>query len=100
LKAIATGGQETDGSAQRIYPEIPTDVSFQGFQIFFILSQAFQMLPNHHHQQQLYAGVRFQVLTAASMMFRVVFWDILPCKMIVERRFRGFIPDDGGCTHL
>jgi hypothetical protein len=28
--------------------------------------------------------VRFQVLTAASMMFRVVFWDILPCKMIVH----------------
>jgi hypothetical protein len=23
------------------------------------------------------------------MMFRVVFWDILPCKMIVDRRFRG-----------
>jgi len=22
------------------------------------------------------------------MMFRVVFWDILPCKMIVDRRFR------------
>jgi hypothetical protein len=37
--------------------------------------------------------VRFQVLTAASMMFRVVFWDIQPCKMIV-------IPDDGGSTHL
>jgi hypothetical protein len=33
--------------------------------------------------------VRFQVLTAASMMFRVVFWDILPCKMIVDRHFRG-----------
>jgi hypothetical protein len=33
--------------------------------------------------------VRFQVLTAASTMFRVVFWDILPCKMIVDRRFRG-----------
>jgi hypothetical protein len=33
--------------------------------------------------------MRFQVLTAASMMFRVVFWDILPCKMIVDRRFRG-----------
>jgi hypothetical protein len=31
--------------------------------------------------------VRFQVLTAASMMFRVVFWVILPCKMIVDRRF-------------
>jgi hypothetical protein len=27
------------------------------------------------------------------MMFRIVFWDILPCKMIV-------IPDDGGSTHL
>jgi hypothetical protein len=33
--------------------------------------------------------VRFQVLTAASMMFRVVFWDVLPCKMIVDRRFKG-----------
>jgi hypothetical protein len=30
--------------------------------------------------------VRFQVLTAASMMFRVVFWDVLPCKMIVDLR--------------
>jgi hypothetical protein len=28
---------------------------------------------------------RFQVLTAASMMFRAVFWVILPCKMIVLR---------------
>jgi hypothetical protein len=33
--------------------------------------------------------MRFQVLTAASMMFRVVFWVVLPCKMIVDRRFRG-----------
>jgi neutral trehalase len=33
--------------------------------------------------------VRFQVLTAASMTFRIVFWDVLPCKMIVDRRFRG-----------
>jgi hypothetical protein len=31
--------------------------------------------------------VRFQVLTAASMMFRAVFWVVL-------------IPDDGGSTHL
>jgi hypothetical protein len=23
------------------------------------------------------------------MLFRVLFWDILPCKMIVDRRFRG-----------
>jgi hypothetical protein len=28
--------------------------------------------------------VRFQVLTAASMKFRIVFWDILPCKIIVD----------------
>jgi hypothetical protein len=28
--------------------------------------------------------VRFQVLTAASMMFKAVFWVILPCKMIVD----------------
>jgi hypothetical protein len=34
------------------------------------------------------------------MMFRAVFWVILPCKMIVDRRFRGAIPDDGGSTHL
>jgi hypothetical protein len=33
--------------------------------------------------------VRFQVLTAAGMMFRIVFWDVLPCKIIVDRRFRG-----------
>jgi hypothetical protein len=36
-----------------------------------------------------FRNVRFQVLTAASMMFRIVFWDVLPCKMIVDRRFRG-----------
>jgi hypothetical protein len=24
-----------------------------------------------------------------EMMFRIVFWDVLPCKMIVDRRFRG-----------
>jgi hypothetical protein len=34
-------------------------------------------------------SVRFQVLTAANMMFRAVFWVILPCKMVVDRRFRG-----------
>jgi hypothetical protein len=26
---------------------------------------------------------------AVSMKFRIVFWDVLPCKMIVDRRFRG-----------
>jgi len=38
-------------------------------------------------------------------LFRVVFWDRLPCKMIVDRRFRGAYclhhhPDDGRNTHL
>jgi hypothetical protein len=32
--------------------------------------------------------VRFHVLTAASMKFRIVSWDVLPCKIIVDRRFR------------
>jgi hypothetical protein len=40
---------------------------------------------NEEQKRQL----RFQVLTAASMIFRIVFWDVLPCKMIVDRRFRG-----------
>jgi hypothetical protein len=50
--------------------------------------------------------VRFQVLTAASMKFRFVFLDVLPCKIIVDRRFRGTCclhqhrPDDGGSTYL
>jgi hypothetical protein len=53
--------------------------------------------------------LRFQVLTAASMKFRIVFWDVLPCKIIVDRRFRGtcclhhqrwVIPDDWGSTYL
>jgi hypothetical protein len=35
--------------------------------------------------------LRFQVLTAASMMFRAVFWVILPCKMIVDNHYN---PED------
>jgi hypothetical protein len=34
-------------------------------------------------------SVRFQVLTAASTKFRIVLWDVLLCKIIVDRRFRG-----------
>jgi hypothetical protein len=33
--------------------------------------------------------VRFQVLTAANVKFRIVFWDALPCNIIADRRFRG-----------
>jgi hypothetical protein len=39
-------------------------------------------------------SVRFQVLTAASMKFRIVFWDVLLCKIIINRRFR-----DTCCLH-
>jgi hypothetical protein len=53
--------------------------------------------------------VRFQVLTAASMKFRV-FWNVAPCGLIgVDQGFRGVYclhhqgddcPGDGGSTHL
>jgi hypothetical protein len=33
---------------------------------------------------------------AASMMFRVVFWDILPCKMTVDNH----VVECGGTCHL
>jgi hypothetical protein len=33
--------------------------------------------------------IPFQDLTAASMKFRFVLWAVLPCKIIVDRRFRG-----------
>jgi hypothetical protein len=47
------------------------------------------MLNDNLRVQNIKCCVIFQVLTAASMMFSVVFWDILPCKIIVDRRFRG-----------
>jgi hypothetical protein len=34
-------------------------------------------------REAVFLNVRFQVLTAASMMFRIVFWDVLPCKMAI-----------------
>jgi hypothetical protein len=33
---------------------------------------------------KVWYNVRFQVLTAASMMFKAVFWVVLPCKMILH----------------
>jgi hypothetical protein len=42
---------------------------------------------SHPYKYHLY--VRFQVLTAASIKFRFVFWDVLSCKKIINRRFRG-----------
>jgi hypothetical protein len=46
-----------------------------------------------------------------SLKFRIGFWDVLPCKIIVDRCYRGtcclhqqgwwsLIPDDGGSTYL
>jgi hypothetical protein len=53
--------------------------------------------------------VRFQVLTAASMKFRV-FWDVAPCSLVgVDPRFTNAYclhhegddrPGDGGSKHL
>jgi hypothetical protein len=48
---------------------------------------------NHLGRKKQDAGINckyltFQVLTAASMKFKFVFWDVLPCKIIVDRRFR------------
>jgi hypothetical protein len=40
-------------------------------------------------RRETYRGERFQVLTAASVKFRV-FWDVAPCSHVeVDRRFRG-----------
>jgi len=57
----------------------------------------FKSRPGYRLQWMKFFRVRFQVLTARTMKFRV-FWDVLPCSQIyVDRRFRG---DDGGSTHL
>jgi hypothetical protein len=29
--------------------------------------------------------------TFYDFKFRIVFWDVLPCKITVERRFRNFV---------
>jgi hypothetical protein len=51
--------------------------------------------PDGRKCKQPFIHVRFQVLTAASMMFRIVFWDVLPCKIIVDNYFtRQYIPED------
>jgi hypothetical protein len=42
------------------------------------------------------------------MKFKIVFWDVLPCKIIVDTTFQryvlppssGIIPADGGSTYL
>jgi hypothetical protein len=50
----------------------------------------------------------FLANSVSCMMFRTVFWDVLPCKMIVDRRLRGayclhhqgwVIPEDNSEHH-
>jgi hypothetical protein len=39
---------------------------------------------------------------ATQRIFIIVFWDVLPCKIIVDRRFRGtrqYIPEDNSELH-
>jgi hypothetical protein len=50
--------------------------------------------------EQYISYVRFQVLTAASMMFRIVFWDVLPCKMIVDHFTWQYIPEDNSEQYI
>jgi hypothetical protein len=46
-------------------------------------------------ENELIHIVRFQVLTAASMKFRIVFWEVLPSKVILENYFTlQYIPED------
>jgi hypothetical protein len=37
----------------------------------------------------IYWRVAKKIPEAVEIMFRIVFWDVLPCKIIVDRRFRG-----------
>jgi hypothetical protein len=70
----------------------PSEVFIQQFEQ--IVSSHTAPLRNwflQHRGQTTLIYVRFQVLTAASMMFRIVFWDVLSWALI---------PVDGGSTHL
>jgi hypothetical protein len=51
------------------------------------------------------AGHLYTVICKYVWTFRFVFWDVLPFKVIVDRRFRGTCclhhrPDDGGSTYF
>jgi hypothetical protein len=59
------------------------------FHNFLSYNHYFRKCFKLEYRKNVFIVVRFQVLTAASMMFRAVFWVVLPCKVIVDRRFRG-----------
>jgi hypothetical protein len=89
----------------------------KAFLAFYVTRRFITSLTREHHCLGLnalewwclVAFVRFQVLMAASMKFRV-FWDVAPCSLVgVDRRFRDayclhqqgrYHPDDGGSTYL
>jgi hypothetical protein len=82
----------------RIIPQIkPWELPFTPFPInryvVWVIEKVslifYKLINNTFSVLKLYEYMRFQVLTAASMKFRIVFWDVLPCKKIVGRRFRG-----------
>jgi hypothetical protein len=71
--------------------------------IFLLHVQIFPYAPS---SQTYSTYARLQVLMAACIKFKV-FWDVAPCSLGVERRFRGAYclhqgdrPGDGGTTHL
>jgi hypothetical protein len=40
------------------------------------------------------------ILSTALFLFRIVFWDVLTCKMIVDNHFtRQYIPEDNSEHH-
>jgi hypothetical protein len=72
----------------------------------FIIHQTFHTMCRRIVHKQRICGVRFQVLTAASMKI-TAFWDVAPCSLAeVYRRFlRAYClnhhgPDDGRSKHL
>jgi hypothetical protein len=66
----------------KILSQIPSDTVKNDLQRLRTLHQKHKVFLTYHETKMHRRLVRFQVLTAASMMFRTVFWD------------------DGGSTHL
>jgi hypothetical protein len=49
-----------------------------------------RIIDGHHFHKDLSEPL-LHILNVKRMkiMFRIVFWDVLPCKIIVNQRFRG-----------
>jgi hypothetical protein len=53
--------------------------------VVILLTRQYIPEDNPEHHTRRLENLKFQT----KRMFRIVFWDVLPCKMIVDRRFRG-----------